>query len=263
MSYELKGMSEKERKELIPPDLIFLGYRGSIAHGMYLPNTDPNSIDDKDIMGVYLSSPPNYIGIKKEKDVREKWYKEWDCVYYELLKIVSLLIKGNPNVLCTLWLDKQYVLHSSEEWERLVSIRDAFACKNVYHSFCGYAHGQFHRMTHMAFDGYMGEKRKALVEKYGYDCKNAAHLIRLLRMGIEFLTEGVLYVERKNDATQLLEIKRGEWTLEQVKNEAEHLFRLCEEAYVRSPLKAQPDIEKINSVCVDILRDHIGKENSH
>jgi DNA relaxase NicK len=44
--------------------------------------------------------------------------------------------------------------------------------------------------------GYMGKKRRELVVRVGYDAKNAAHLIRLLRMGIEFLTEGTLYVER-------------------------------------------------------------------
>ena len=43
--------------------------------------------------------------------------------------------------------------------------------------------------------GYMGQKRRELVRRVGYDAKNAAHLIRLLRMGIEFLTEGTLHVE--------------------------------------------------------------------
>lgn len=256
----MKGLNEKEKKELIPDNLIFLGYRGSIAHGMYVPNSDPNSIDDKDVMGVYINPITHYFGVKKEKYVIEKWYKEWDCVYYELLKIVSLLVKGNPNVLSLLWLDDQYVIYTTELWKELKSIRDAFTCKNVYHSFCGYAHGQFHRMTHMTFEGYMGEKRKALVEKYGFDCKNGAHLIRLLRMGIEFLTEGVLYVERKNDATQLLEIKRGEWTLEQVKAEADRLFALCEQAYVNSKLPNKPDEDRTNKVCVDILHKRFFNE---
>jgi predicted nucleotidyltransferase len=252
----MKGLNEAEKKALIPDDLIFLGYRGSIAHSMYVPNTDPNSIDDKDVMGVYLCSPSHYLGIHKEKDVREKWYKEWDCVYYELLKLVHLLEKGNPNVLSLLWLDQKHVIYKSDIWEDLLSIREAFVSKNVYHSFAGYARGQLHRMTHMNFEGYMGEKRKTLVTKYGYDTKNAAHLIRLLRMGIEFLTEGVLYVERKNDASQLLEIKKGEWTLEQVKKESDRLFSLCEEAYIRSPLQAQPDSKTINDKCVDILLKH-------
>jgi hypothetical protein len=58
--------------------------------------------------------------------------------------------------------------------------------------------------------GYMGKKRRELVMRVGYDSKNAAHLIRLLRMGIEFLTEGALHVERA-DGPELLEIKRGGW----------------------------------------------------
>lgn len=253
----MKNLNDAERKELIPDDLIFLGYRGSIAHGMYVPNTDPNSIDDKDVIGVYIADESHYLGTIKQKETREKWYKEWDCVYYELIKFINLLEKGNPNVLSTLWLNDIYVIKSTPEWNCLVSNRNLFASKNVYHSFTGYAHGQFHRMTHMAYEGYMGEKRKALVDKYGYDCKNAAHLIRLLRMGIEFLTEGELYVERKNDATQLLEIKRGEWSLEQVKKEAERLFSLCELAYVNSPLPAKPNVQLINKICTDIIKSRI------
>lgn len=253
----MKGLSEIEKKELIPSDLIFLGYRGSIAHGMYVPNTDPNSIDDKDVMGVFIAPISHYIGTRKVKDTREKWYKEWDCVHYELLKLVGLLEKGNPNVLSLLWLNDRYVIHRSPEWDTIVANRDAFSSRAVYHSFVGYAHGQLHRMTHMSFDGYMGEKRKALVEKYGYDCKNAAHLIRLLRMGIEFLTEGVLYVERTNDATQLLEIKHGEWSLDSVKQEAERLFTLCQEAYIHSPLPPRPDSERINAICIELLQGKI------
>ena len=45
----------------------------------------------------------------------------------------------------------------------------------------------------------------------------AAHLIRLLRMGIEFLRDGEMRVDRGGlDATELLDIKHGTWTLEQV-----------------------------------------------
>lgn len=110
-------------------------------------------------------------------------------------------------------------------------------------------------MTHGAYEGYMGVRRKALVEQYGYDCKNAAHLIRLLRMAIEFLTEGELYV-RRQDATQLIEIKSGEWTLDKVKEEADRLFKLAEEAYIRSPLPNTPDMEKVNDLLTDILLEN-------
>ncbi len=105
--------------------------------------------------------------------------------------------------------------------------------------------------------GYMGQKRRELVRRVGYDAKNAAHLIRLLRMGIEFLTEGTLHVERV-DAPELLDIKRGNWSLKKVKTEAERLFVLAQEAYVRSPLPAEPDRERAERLCVEMISDYHG-----
>jgi hypothetical protein len=99
---------------------------------------------------------------------------------------------------------------------------------------------------------YMGEKRKALVAQFGYDTKNAAHLVRLLRMGIEFLTDGVLRIERE-DASELLDIKRGRWTLEKVKEESDRLFALAQEAFVHSPLPAEPDREAIDLLCQQVV----------
>ena len=101
----------------------------------------------------------------------------------------------------------------------------------------------------------MGRKRRELVRRVGYDAKNAAHLIRLLRMGIEFLTEGTLHVERA-DAVELLDIKRGAWPLEKVKAEAERLFQLAQEAYVRSPLPPEPDRTRAERLCVEMISDY-------
>lgn len=103
--------------------------------------------------------------------------------------------------------------------------------------------------------GYMGQKRRELVRRVGYDAKNAAHLIRLLRMGIEFLTEGTMHVERA-DAPELLDIKRGVWPLEKVKAEAERLFQLSQEAYVRSSLPAEPDHDSAERLCVQMISDY-------
>src|SRR5687767_377184 len=101
----------------------------------------------------------------------------------------------------------------------------------------------------------MGQKRRELVRRVGYDAKNAAHLIRLLRMSIEFLTEGTLHVERA-DAPELLDIKRGTWPLDKVKAEAERLFQLAQEAYVRSPLPPDPDRPRAERLCVELISDY-------
>jgi len=49
---KLKNLPQQRLSELLPDNLILLGYRGSIAHNMYVPQHDPNSIDDE-IIGQY------------------------------------------------------------------------------------------------------------------------------------------------------------------------------------------------------------------
>ena len=234
---------------------ILSAYRGSIAHGMYVPSTEPNSIDDRDVMAVCVPPLEYYFGLKEfgSGGTKEIKHGEWDIVVYEARKFIRLLARGNPNVLMMLWLDNRFYLKVTEVGRLLLDNRDVFVGRHVYQAFVGYARSQLHKMTHCAFQGYMGAKRKALVEKYGYDCKNAAHLIRLLRMGIEFLRDGQLYV-RRDDAEQLLTIKRGEWTLEQVKTEAESGFQAAEEAYRTSTLPPGPDMDRINELAVEVVR---------
>lgn len=258
----LKGLTYPEKKELVPATTILLGFRGSIAHGMYLDPSRTCGIDDKDVMGIYVAPLTSYIGLSKydyskrdelnSRGAYERKIRDWDAVHYEIIKFVKLLLQGNPNVLMMLWLNERHYIYVSEIGWALVLHRDIFKTKQVYHAFTGYAYDQLHRMENANYEGYMGEKRKQLVEKFGYDTKNAAHLVRLLRMGIEFLSEGTLHVERE-DAAQLLEIKNGEWKLEKVKSEAEKLFSLSQEAYVRSTLPSEPDYKKADKLAMNIV----------
>jgi hypothetical protein len=307
----LKNLPQDRIGELLPENIILLGYRGSIAHNMYIPQSDPNSIDDKDVMGVFVGPVEHYLGFGRE-EVKEKFINEWDAVSYEVRKFIGLLLKCNPNVLSLLWLPQRHVIYEHELGRHLRDNREIFVTKAAYHSFNGYAYAQFKRMTHFNQEaqaemaaleeeivnqgidpnelradqeerdrvvgrepfngqklgalvdryaslkrkyysgGYMGARRKELVKKVGYDAKNAAHLIRLLRMGVEFLVEGELYVERA-DSEQLLSIKRGEWPIERVKEEADRLFKLAEEAYVRSSLPPKPDIKRAETLCREIV----------
>jgi uncharacterized protein len=236
---------------------ILIGYRGSIAHGMYVPKNDPNSIDDKDIMGVCVPPIDYYFGLNQfgPRGTKEIMQGEWDIVVYEARKFIDLLMKGNPNVLSLIWLDAGMYLKVTSAGQMLIDNRNLFVGRHVYKSFVGYAQRQLHRMTHTACEGYMGAKRKALVEKFGYDCKNAAHLIRLLRMAIEFLKDGEMNVMRY-DSQMLLEIKRGEWELQRVTEEADRLFKLADEVYVASTLPKEPDRDKVNALCCAVVKEH-------
>ena len=318
---------------LVPDGLIMLAEVGSRAHGTWLPKEDPNSIDDVDLMGVFVGPIEAYLGFGRQETYERKFgdYGVFDCVSYDVRHFISLLMKSNPNVLGTIWMSREHVIASSPFAELLIENRKIFATKYAYKSFAGYASAQLHRMTH--FDGparrkmmeieaelerrhiplnytpeellearknlyrergslkggekesdrpyihvdgatllmdyrqmcnkytsgYMGKKRRELVDTFGYDTKNAAHLIRLLTMAIEFLNEGELYVDRTGrDADTLIAIKRGEWTLEQVKQRAEELFALAKIARDKSPLPEEPNREAAEALCVEIISRYHG-----
>lgn len=104
--------------------------------------------------------------------------------------------------------------------------------------------------------GYMGEKRRKNVERFGYDVKHGAHAIRLLRMGVEFLRSGEFYVDRTGiDAGELKEIKRGLWPLERVQATSERLFAEAEDALRSSKLSERPDREGAEALLVGILEE--------
>jgi len=236
-------------------NLICCVNRGSQAHGTYVPSSEPNSIDDIDLMTCYLNSRSFYTGINiyQESDHHEYWVGEYDIVEYEIRKLIGLLIKCNPNVLSLLWINGEDIHISSSAYKRLRDVRNCFLSKTrIFESFCGYANGQLKRMTHSEFKGYMGDKRKKLVEKFGYDTKNAAHLIRLLRMGNEMLIDGNLQVKR-SDADFLMEIKHGKYPLEWIQQCAGGMFEKIKESYEKSTLPESPDYKTIDSTLLEIM----------
>lgn len=262
----MTDLTPELKKELFPyGNLMLCGYRGSVSQNTYIPNTDPNSIDDIDVMGIYLAPKKYYFSYqfpRKFSTGMDKFVGEWDTVNYEFKHYISLLMQQNPNVLALLWLKEEHyipvdnVLYDS--WGKsLITNRDLFRSKSAYNSFVGYASGQLKRMTHHAHQGYMGEKRKALVSKFGYDTKNASHLIRLLTMGIEFLETGILQVYREHDAELLRDIKRGKWTLKQVQDEAEALFKYAKNAYDNSVLPEKIDKVKVDALIKNILKHYL------
>lgn len=126
--------------------VLVAGYMGSQSHGTYVAPTDPDAIDDVDIMAVLLPPRRYLLGL----DTFEHWTiqkDELDVVAYSLHKFVGLLLKGNPNVLGLLWLRDEDYLRRSPEFLALQANRHLFAAKSVYASFAGYASGQLHRMT--------------------------------------------------------------------------------------------------------------------
>lgn len=101
--------------------------------------------------------------------------------------------------------------------------------------------------------------RHDLEERYGYDTKHALHLIRLMRMCKEILTEGTVLVTRP-DATELLEIKNGKMSYEELIQWAEELDASLDTLYQTSSLQKEPSRVAIDALCQELIERSILKE---
>jgi predicted nucleotidyltransferase len=102
--------------------------------------------------------------------------------------------------------------------------------------------------------------RAVLEAKTGYDCKHALHLVRLCRMGREVLERGEVIVKRP-DAEELLAIRNGAWTYEELISWAEDQERLMDDLYRTSTaVPKEPNRKALDALCVELLeeafRDH-------
>lgn len=94
--------------------------------------------------------------------------------------------------------------------------------------------------------------RAALEAHHGYDTKHGAHLIRLMRTGLEVLAEGKLRV-RRPDAEELLAIRNGAWSYDRLMEEAQRIESQLEGAAAASSLPNSPDLEAIDGLLLELL----------
>lgn len=246
-------------QELLPKNAytFLFGYRGSKAHRTYIDPADPKSIDDIDVMGICIAEPSVYMGLRSFEQ-KELMVDSWDSVVYEARKFFRLLLKANPNVLSLLYLEPEDYLILEPEGKLLLESRDLFASKRIYPSFIGYAHGQLKRMTHGNYGGFQGARRKEMFKNLGYDAKNGAHLIRILRMGIEYLRDGYLTIARP-DARELVDIKLGNRSLLWIEREADALFAAAKDALAKSQLPNEPQNTAVEELLIGIVSRHLNR----
>jgi predicted nucleotidyltransferase len=89
--------------------------------------------------------------------------------------------------------------------------------------------------------------RHELEVKSGYDTKHASHLVRLMRMGLEILTDHNVVVKRP-DREEILSVKNGGWSYEQVMEFAKDMQGKLDAAYKSTTLPKSVNYEKVNAL---------------
>lgn len=196
---------------------------GSHLYGTNTPESDV------DLRGVVLPKPEEIIGLARFEQ-QEKHGGE-DTLYYSLPRYIQLLLKGNPNVMEWMHADKNDYLVWGKIPAELWANRDRFLSKKLGLAALGYLNGMTKNMHFGGPTRDLGAKRKALVEKYHYDTKNAGHAVRMAREIAELFETGIFNVKRTKDREELIAIRNGSLTLEQAEEliareteHAEHAF---------------------------------------
>jgi predicted nucleotidyltransferase len=84
-----------------------------------------------------------------------------------------------------------------------------------------------------------------------YDAKNMMHTFRLLDMAIEILEKKQVIVKRPN-REELLQIRSGFFTYEELIKKADQKIELLEKAYQNSTLPEFPNVEKLEKALIEI-----------
>lgn len=105
------------------------------------------------------------------------------------------------------------------------------------------------------------KERAKMEAAFGYDGKHALHLVRLLRQGIEIL-EGKGLIVFRPDREELLSIRNGAWTYDQLVEYAEKCEQKAIKLYETSSLPKNPNRTFLDQLCCDIIEEYID-EASH
>jgi uncharacterized protein len=201
---------------------------GSRAYGL---SRDESDVDRR---GIYL--PPadlhwSIYGVPEQLEDRDT-----DECYWELQKLMVLALKANPNILECLY--TPIVEKTSEISDSLLARREIFLSKLVYQTYNGYVMSQFRKLE------------QDLRNQEEPSWKHAMHLIRLLLQGISILCEQRVPVSVESHRAELLSIRDGKTTWEEMNQWRLTLHREFENAYRGTKLPDSPDYAEANRILV-------------
>lgn len=225
-----------------PQDLVLTFIGGSQLHGAKLEGKD-----DTDWYGAFIEPPekalgldgyPHYVfttggqrGGNRPHDV--------DVCLYSVRKWAGLAAKGNPSVLHFLYAVPEF---TTAVWRELAADPMPFLASTHVKSFLGFANDQLRRLLNQRAKDV---NRPKLVEQHGYDTKYAMHIIRLYGEAIELMESGRITLPRP-DSAELVVIRRGKYTLAELREMATHLENRALEASKCSPLPDKVDRKEIS-----------------
>jgi len=218
------------------------------VHAICVPDIDivfPQTISGGYVEG-FTQRPTNFESSQKHHMDMDGM--QHDVCVYSIVKAFALAVDNNPNVLDVLWVPDKCVLRSTEIGQHIRNNRQLFLSKASYHRFRGYAYAQQKRM--------MNSTRTDLIERYGFDVKNAYHIIRLVEQVRQILETGDMVLDKNSILLQ--EIRAGKYTLQDIEQMLSDAEADLERLYKTSDLRYSADTKALQKVLLECLEMKYG-----
>ena len=181
-------------------------------------------------------------------------FGEYDLTIYNITRYFYLCSDGNPNMIDSLFTDNNSLVFVDDIGEIVREYRKLFLSQKCYHTFRGMAFSHISRLKNRQREG----NRAELINKFGYDVKDASNIVRLITELKQILIDGDL--DLKSNSEMILGVKNGNWAKEEVivffEQQMKFLDGIINEGNVYVPYSA--DQKKIKSLLINCLEQSYG-----
>jgi predicted nucleotidyltransferase len=243
-------------------NVLYETIMGSTAYGCNTLDSDWDMVSfcvpPKDIVFPHMAGIIKGFGSQGENfKVYQKHHvetetREYDLNCYNIVHWFHLVLDNNPNMIDCLFVPRECITHTSNVGEMVREKRRSLLHKGAWHRYKGYAYSQLNKMGKKDGDG----KRAASIEKYGYDVKQAYHLVRLLDECEQIFSTGDLDLRRNSE--QLKAIRRGEVAEADIRRYAAVMEHRLENLKHESDLPDYPNEEFFKQLLLECLEEHYG-----
>jgi len=254
----------------LPDNIMFEGIQGSHAYRVAVDGSDFDvvgwCIPPKETIFPHLAGAIDGFGRQKKRFVcyqkqhahdsqaRGGHGRQYDLNIYNIVHYFHLCMENNPNMVTSLFLPADCILHITQVGEMVREKRHIFLHKGAWHRFKGYAYSQLAKMSTRSPGA--GSKRAATVEQYGFDVKFAYHLVRLMYEIEQILTTRDLDLRRNTE--ELKAIRRGEVSEAKIRAFFAAKEKFLEGLYETTHLPWKPRENEIKQLLLDCLEQHYG-----
>lgn len=244
--------------------VVYEAIMGSVAYGVSSDTSDMDiygiCVPPKDIVFPHTAGHIHNFGRQRQEfeqfqqDHVATGDKSYDISIYNIVKFFNLLMDNNPNIIDSIFVPFNCIVHSTQVGNMIRENRRLFLHKGAWHKFKGYAYSQLNKIKNK--QNATSDRRKELIEKHGYDTKFGYHVVRLLYEVEQIMSIGDIDMQR--DREHLKSIRRGDVSEQDLRDWAANKERELEKLYHESLLQYGPDEGKIKTLLLNCLEAHYG-----